>query len=176
MRSDEPHRPVVLVIEDDPWVRSLEATVLEDLGFRSLQASNGVTALRLAASQRPDLVLLDLSLPEMAGSQVLADLRADPRLRFVPIVVVSGHLEVLTLHEAELADALVSKPFDVAQLEAALRQALDLGMQRRRRVREPSFERKRGTAGKHRRRVVPATARPAAADAALAVRGHSPRA
>ncbi len=153
MRNERKRMPVVLVIEDDPWVRALETSVLGELGFETLEASNGYSALRLAASRTPDLILLDLSLPELHGVQVLEAFRSDPRTRMVPLVVISAHLDTLTLQQAETVDALVPKPFDVGQLEGALRQAFERGSQRRLHVRLPGAGQQPGSArgrrGKH---------------------------
>ena len=73
---------------------------------------------------RPAVILLDLALPERSGTEVLAELRADPATRDVAIVVVSGNAQLLT--EAQLAetDGVVSKPFDVAELMATVQRAV----------------------------------------------------
>jgi CheY-like chemotaxis protein len=115
---------IALVVDDDIFVLSALAEVLSDEGYDVHTASNGFSAVRLAVECRPGVVLLDLALPELSGTEVLASLRADPGTRDAAIVVVTGNPQLLT--EAQLAetDGLVSKPFELAELTAAVQRAV----------------------------------------------------
>jgi signal transduction histidine kinase/DNA-binding response OmpR family regulator len=81
--------PLVLVVEDDPPASELLAHYLRDSGFRTIQTPTGEAALALARSIGPDAITLDIRLPGRHGSDVLAELKSDPRTADIPVVVVS---------------------------------------------------------------------------------------
>jgi CheY-like chemotaxis protein len=113
-----------LVVDDDIFVVSALAELLEDEGYDVHTATNGFSALRQAIEQRPAVILLDLALPERSGGELLQDLRADPVLRDVAVVVVSGHIDGMSERERADSDGLVGKPFDAAELLATVQRAL----------------------------------------------------
>jgi PAS domain S-box-containing protein len=80
---------LVLLVDDDADSRILLTNLTEDCGFRVITADSGEQALRRAREVRPDLILLDLMMPEMDGWQVLTTLKADPQLQNIPVVVTS---------------------------------------------------------------------------------------
>jgi len=86
------HGPVsnVLVVDDDPKARELIKTMLEPEGYTVLAASGGVEGVALATSEHPDLILLDLLMPEVDGFEVVQRLRADPETSEIPIVVLTS--------------------------------------------------------------------------------------
>jgi len=111
---DSPH---VLVVEDDPSVRSLLYTLLTAEGYRVATASDGTAGLSEAVSDRPAVILLDLVMPDLGGMRVLQELRADPVLAGVPVLVLTGRLEAIPSLQDQLGTARVfSKPFGVADL------------------------------------------------------------
>ena len=116
-------KPLVLLVEDDSAVRSLLSTTLETHGYRFVAAPNAATAIAEAASRNPDLVLLDLGLPDMDGVDVIRKLRSWATM---PIIVVSARAEgsdkIGALDAG--ADDYLTKPFDVDELLAHLRAAL----------------------------------------------------
>ncbi len=112
----------VLVIEDHAATRDALVVGLERAGFTVTAASNGATGLRLARLQPPDLLLLDLVLPEIAGADVLAAVRHHPALARVPVVAVTGRPDLLP-PDADV-QALVKKPFDMPQLLGTIERAL----------------------------------------------------
>src|ERR1700722_14113880 len=84
-----PTRAKILVVDDEAPIREYESALLAELGHEVLTASDGVEAVRVAREQQPDLLLLDIMMPEMSGIEVCEQLRADPRTRHIRIIVVS---------------------------------------------------------------------------------------
>lgn len=80
----------ILVAEDEKFLATALADKLEREGFEVLRAPNGVEAVAIARSRAPDLILLDLIMPLKNGFQVLEELRAEPRLAAVPVMVLSN--------------------------------------------------------------------------------------
>ena len=114
---------VVIVVEDDPQIRRFLRTTLPNHGYRLYEATTGDEGLREAETQKPDIIILDLGLPDLDGLEVIRRLR---QWTAVPIVVLSArgqeHDKVLALDAG--ADDYVSKPFGIAELLARLRVAL----------------------------------------------------
>jgi len=117
-------RTSVLVIEDEPQIRRLLRTSLGANGFLVLEAPNGRDALGKVQSEKPELILLDLGLPDMDGLAIIKTLRDDGNR--TPIVVLSSRGEETTKVEAlnAGADDYVTKPFGMAELIARLRTSL----------------------------------------------------
>ncbi|HVG45824.1 MAG TPA: response regulator, partial [Longimicrobium sp.] len=105
----------ILVIDDEPQIRRVVRNALEGDGVRVLEAATGREGIDRAAAERPDLVVLDLGLPDVAGASVCAELR---RWSSAPIVVLSArhseHEKVALLDAG--ADDYVTKPFSTAEL------------------------------------------------------------
>lgn len=109
--------PRVLVVEDDPSVRGLLQTLLEAEGYVVSVASDGLAGLVKASSQHPALILLDLMMPDLGGIRVLEELRADPALAEVPVIVVTGKVDAVPGLRAVLGETSVfAKPFAVGDL------------------------------------------------------------
>lgn len=109
--------PRILVVEDDPSVRGLLKTLLESEGYDVSVASDGLAGLVKAASQQPQLILLDVMMPDLGGLRVLEELRADPRLRAVPVLVVTGRQDAVPRLREQLGeDCVFLKPFVVTEL------------------------------------------------------------
>jgi two-component system, OmpR family, KDP operon response regulator KdpE len=122
MRAPGPG-PTVLVVEDDAETRSALVRELASGGYMVVEAPDGRTALERWAARRPDLVLLDLGLPDMDGLHLVTAFRRDAA---TPIVILSGRYEEAEKVEAldRGADDYVTKPFGVDELQARLRAAL----------------------------------------------------
>jgi len=135
----------VLIIDDDPDAVDFVACVLKDHGYESVQSLSSVQALETARSEKPDLILLDLFMPEKSGITLFKELKEDPDLAHIPVVVVSGMpqttgTDVRTFigkqiersHEGFSAGSktpvgVVDKPIDPERLIAIIRKNINEG-------------------------------------------------
>jgi len=118
--------PTILVVEDFEDNRFMMRRLLEMSGYRVLEAVNGEEAVHLACRELPELILMDLSLPQLDGLAATRRIRQHPELRNVPIVAVSAH-DTADFHADALAagcNDYVTKPIDFDQLEALLNRLL----------------------------------------------------
>jgi two-component system KDP operon response regulator KdpE len=122
------HLFTVLIVDDEPAILRFLTPALEANDYRVHTATTGTQALKLIASQAPDVVVLDLGLPDMDGKQVIAQVREWSK---VPIVVLSARdREAEKIDALDLgADDFVNKPFGMGELMARLRTALRHRMQ-----------------------------------------------
>ena len=114
------NRPLILVVEDDTPVRNLITTTLRAHDYRFLTAANGESAILEASSHNPDIILLDLGLPDMDGVEVIHTVRSWSNM---PILVISARSEDTDKIDAldAGADDYLTKPFSVEELLARLR-------------------------------------------------------
>ena len=109
--------PQILVVEDDPNVRGLLQTLLNSEGYDVVTASDGLAGLVKLSTAKPALMLLDLMMPDLGGVRVLEELRADPTLADVPVIVVTGKVEAVPgLRDVLGDDNVFVKPFGVTEL------------------------------------------------------------
>lgn len=114
------NKPLILVVEDDPAIRNLITTTLETQSYRFLTAPDGEMGILEAASHNPDIVLLDLGLPDIDGVEVIKKIRSWSAM---PIIVISARSEDTDKIDAldTGADDYLTKPFSVEELLARLR-------------------------------------------------------
>ena len=114
------NKPLILVVEDDPPIRNLITATLRAHDYRFLSAATGEEAVMEASSHNPDIVLLDLGLPDLDGIEVIHRIRAWSNL---PIIVISARSEDTDKIDAldAGADDYLTKPFSVEELLARLR-------------------------------------------------------
>ena len=114
------NKPLILVVEDDNSVKNLITTTLKAHDYRYLTAPNGSTAILEASSHNPDIVLLDLGLPDIDGVDVIKKIRTWSNM---PIIVISARSEDTDKIDAldAGADDYLTKPFSVEELLARLR-------------------------------------------------------
>jgi DNA-binding response OmpR family regulator len=116
----------ILVAEDEKQIADMIAFKLTNSGHQVIRAQDGEQAVTLAASQLPDLILLDAMMPGLSGFEVLRRLKADPALRAVPVIMVTakGHeRDVLSGLRGGAVDYVV-KPFSLKELAARVDLAL----------------------------------------------------
>jgi adenylate cyclase len=114
-------RATVLVVDDDPTLISLLGKTLEKEGYRVISASNGVEALSLARQHRPQVITLDVLMPQMDGWTALRELKADAALRDIPVIMVTVLSERGMAIPLGAAD-FMTKPVDRQRLTALLRE------------------------------------------------------
>ena len=109
--TDRPH-PLILVVDDYQDAREMYAEYLQFSGFRVAEARNGNEALTQAFELKPDLILMDLSLPGMDGWEATRVLKSDERTRHIPVVALTGHALAGASEGAKKAgcDSFVTKP------------------------------------------------------------------
>jgi len=117
------HKATILVVEDDPPVRNLITITLKTHGYDYLTAGNGQSAIMQAASHRPDVVFLDLGLPDMDGVEVIKKIRTWTEMPIIVISARSGEDDKIEALDAG-ADDYLTKPFSVEELLARLRVSL----------------------------------------------------
>lgn len=114
------NKPLILVVEDDNSVKNLISTTLKAHDYRYLTAPNGTTAILEASSHNPDIVLLDLGLPDMDGIEVIKKIRTWSNLSIIVISARSEDTDKIDALDAG-ADDYLTKPFSVEELLARLR-------------------------------------------------------
>ena len=122
----------VLVIEDDPWTRTITTALLAGEGFAVVEAKNGEEGLNQARAHIPDAILLDLALPTKSGLEVLRELKSDPPTRDIPVIVVSAYGSLMSETDAHQAAGVVQKPFDyddlVGHVERATAESFEVAL------------------------------------------------
>jgi CheY-like chemotaxis protein len=120
-------QPTILIAEDSDDIRLLLKMFLEMRGYRVVEAEHGQQAVERAAREKPDLILMDLSMPVLNGWEATRQLRQVAELRDTPIVALSAHCHDATRQEALDAgcQACVQKPVDDKTLDKILSQFLE---------------------------------------------------
>jgi len=116
----------ILVIEDTEDNRQIIRDLLSSVGYEMIEATDGVAGVELAQKEHPDLILMDIQLPEIDGYEATRRIRAVPELKTVPIIAVTSY--ALSGDEAKTreagCDGYVAKPFSPRQLLAKVREFL----------------------------------------------------
>ena len=117
----------ILVVDDEPSIRMLIRTILQSEGHTITTASNGREALEMVIENVPELIVLDLMMPEMDGWHLLEELHIRGLRRHTRVVIVSGHYDPqgVTDERREHAQHVLPKPFDPASLVELVNDALD---------------------------------------------------
>ena len=119
----------ILIVDDEEDVLDLLQLVFETSGFEVRRAATGKSAVSSAYEQPPDVVLLDVMMPEMDGWQVLRTLKGDERTRHIPVVMLSARAErrdkMIGLQEG--AEGYIAKPFSPAEVVREVQSFLERG-------------------------------------------------
>jgi CheY-like chemotaxis protein len=109
-------KPIVLLVEDDHYVSAYIWTLLNQCNFEVVSVTSGAEGLKLAQRLAPDVVVLDVDLPEMSGLEVCRRLKSDPKTSGIPVVFFSGYDEFAEAACDLGAEAFCVKPGDVCRL------------------------------------------------------------
>lgn len=126
MVSGKSKTPAALIVDDSMLIRHTVCRFLEERGFTVESATNGEEALQALKRVRPDVIITDLQMPKMGGSELIAALKNDPATATIPIIIVAGR-QSGTKNRERGADYTIFKDIDI---EAQLAQALDLTLGR----------------------------------------------
>jgi two-component system cell cycle response regulator DivK len=111
-------KTTILIVEDDPGNRMLIADLLASTGYRPIEAEDGEEAIALTRQERPDLILMDLSLPRLDGWEATRRLKADADLKGIPVIALTAH--AMAGDETKALDAgcdgYISKPINIGSL------------------------------------------------------------
>lgn len=126
MAAEENSSPLILIVDDHPDNVEVLRVRLNALGYRTITAADGETALRLVAASPPDLILLDVMMPLMDGNEVARRIKADKTLPFIPIIMQTAldttQSKVTGLDSG--ADDYITKPINYAELQARMTASL----------------------------------------------------
>lgn len=114
-------RETILVADDDDAILAILELVLQDAGYDVIKASDGAEALELVSVHRPDLVLLDLMMPNLDGCTACQRLKSADDTSCLPVVIMSADRRVATLAVEAKANAYFFKPFDLDQILTSIR-------------------------------------------------------
>jgi CheY-like chemotaxis protein len=116
----------ILLVEDNNDVRELLALFMRRLGYKVFEAATGLEAIDLASTVQPDLIMMDLRLPEMNGAESTARLKANPSTRDIPVLVVTAYGAGIDTRRALAAGAaeILHKPLDLTTLPNVLQRYL----------------------------------------------------
>jgi CheY-like chemotaxis protein len=123
----------ILVVDDDPDAREFIRTVLSDAHATVVEAKDGVEALEVARREKPDLVTLDIAMPEKSGAEVYEEMRRDDELRSIPVCIVSGQPELRKLIYQRVVpapDGYLDKPIHEDRLLLSVKKILALASRR----------------------------------------------
>ncbi len=123
-----PPEPNVLIVDDTPANLQLLANMLKERGYKTRPVPSGILALQAARSDPPDLILLDINMPEMNGYEVCERLKADGQLKEIPVIFISALNEILDKVRAFSVGGVdyISKPFQFEEVQARVETHLKL--------------------------------------------------
>ena len=113
------HQTRILSIEDDPEMRGLLQLILERKGHHVIGVQRGELGMELLKSLKPDVLLLDLMLPDIDGWEIYRQMKADDELRYVPVIIISARDEQRDAkagHQVIGDDRYLKKPFEIDEL------------------------------------------------------------
>lgn len=108
---------IVLIVEDEEAVRELEKFILEQVGYEVMEARDGLEGLTKAEFKKPDLILLDLMMPDVSGGRMFDEMKRHPATAGIPIVVVTGKPDAHQIFDDQIGpDNVIMKPFEAETL------------------------------------------------------------
>ena len=113
----------ILIVEDEEAVRELEKFILEQHGYDVMEARDGLEGLTKAEFRKPDLILLDLMMPDVSGGRMFDEMKRNPTTIGIPIIVVTGKPDAHDMFDEEIGpDNVIMKPFEADTLLGRIRE------------------------------------------------------
>jgi CheY-like chemotaxis protein len=111
----------ILIVDDEQDIRTYLSTLLGDQGYETIQAKDGVEAMQKIQTGPPDLITLDISMPEKSGIRFFREIKTDDRWKHIPIIVVTGVSEdmktfISSRHQVSAPEGFVSKPINQEEI------------------------------------------------------------
>ena len=120
----------IIIIDDDPDIVTFLTVLLQDNGYETIEARDGAEGLDKTKAEKPDLILLDITMPEKSGVKFYREVRGDPELRSTPVVMVTGVMQefkkfISTRKQVPPPDGYIGKPVDKQELLETIAKLLD---------------------------------------------------
>jgi two-component system, cell cycle response regulator DivK len=122
----------ILIVEDNEKNMKLARDLLQAKGYKTFEAVNGIDGVQLAKQHIPDLVLMDIQLPDINGIEAFEQMRADPRTKSIPIVAFTASVTPVDRTRVMLAgfDGFLSKPINIKEFLETVKRMVDAGPRR----------------------------------------------
>ena len=115
----------LFIIDDNPDVLSVTLAYFTKKGYEAVGAGNGLDAIRMLSKVNPDMIITDIEMPQMDGFKLLKELKNNPLTSRIPILIISGHGQMVDSFEALGVDGFMAKPFSTKQLLAKVQEILN---------------------------------------------------
>jgi CheY-like chemotaxis protein len=111
----------ILIVDDEQDIRTYLSTLLEDQGFQTVQAKDGEEAMQKLLAESPDIITLDISMPEKSGIKFFREMKTDDRWKHIPVIIVTGVSEdfrnfISSRHQIPAPEGFVSKPISPEEI------------------------------------------------------------
>jgi CheY-like chemotaxis protein len=111
----------ILIVDDEQDIRTYLSTLFEDQGYATVVSKDGVEAIQQVQTARPDLITLDISMPEKSGVKFFREMKSDERWKKIPIIIVTGVSEdfkkfISSRHQVPAPEGFVSKPINQEEI------------------------------------------------------------
>jgi len=128
---NEEKQPVVLVVDDNKELVAILSMILEGQKYRVLRAFSGLEALQTAGQSKPDLVILDIMMPGMAGTDVLSKLQSQPETKNIPVIMCTAQNDIAQIDKCTQlgCSGYILKPFERAKVLGKVKEILYKGAQ-----------------------------------------------
>ncbi len=119
----------ILIVDDEQDIRTYLSTLLEDQGYTTVRAMDGVEAMQQVQTEIPDLITLDISMPEKSGIKFFRDLKSDERWKKIPVVIVTGVSEdfkkfISSRQQVPAPEGFVPKPINQEEILTIVKKLL----------------------------------------------------
>jgi CheY-like chemotaxis protein len=123
------NRKRILIVDDEQDIRTYLSTLLEDQGYTTVLAKDGVEAMKQIQTEIPDLITLDISMPEKSGVKFFRDMKSDERWKKIPIIIVTGVSEdfkkfISSRQQIPAPEGFISKPINQEEILAFVKKLI----------------------------------------------------